>query len=187
MGWHSDSRLGNSWTTETTSPALLTVWGPPGGPVWAAGAGGVLFRRGTSGWAQEPLPPAHPLYGLNGSSSTNVYAVGDTGTILHYNGTAWSPQASPRNVLLRSVWTAESGAGLHRRRIRDDPGLDGHGMGRDGESHDRPSCGTCGDCRPATCYAVGDSGIVLNFDGSRWNRMTTPDAAVAAGHLGYRA
>ena len=34
------------------------------------------------------------LDGVWGSSATDVFAVGDSGTILHYNGSAWSAMSS---------------------------------------------------------------------------------------------
>ena len=39
-----------------------------------------------------------------GSDAANVYAAGDNGTILHYDGSAWQPAASNVTVRLRGLW-----------------------------------------------------------------------------------
>ncbi|MBI5480726.1 MAG: hypothetical protein HY906_17845, partial [Deltaproteobacteria bacterium] len=44
------------------------------------------------------------LSGVWGSSATDVFAVGEWGTILHYNGSAWSPMASGTTRWLYGVW-----------------------------------------------------------------------------------
>jgi hypothetical protein len=48
-----------------------------------------------SGWDwQNPLPQGNDLSAVWGSSATDVFAVGDAGTIFHYDGSTWSPMAS---------------------------------------------------------------------------------------------
>lgn len=45
------------------------------------------------------------LVGCGSSSGSDVYAVGDKGTILHWNGSSWSNQTVSGVVhSLRSVW-----------------------------------------------------------------------------------
>ncbi|MFQ5826374.1 MAG: PKD domain-containing protein, partial [Dehalococcoidia bacterium] len=46
----------------------------------------------------------NPLYGVWGSSATDVFAVGIGGTIVHYNGTSWSAMSSGTTDLLWGVW-----------------------------------------------------------------------------------
>ena len=44
-----------------------------------------------AGWEwQNPLPQGNTLRAVWGSSATDVFAVGDAGTIVHYDGTTWS-------------------------------------------------------------------------------------------------
>ena len=43
-------------------------------------------------------------YGVWGSSSTNVYAVGHSGRIFHYDGTSWSRMVSGTSETLNGVW-----------------------------------------------------------------------------------
>jgi hypothetical protein len=49
----------------------------------------MLIRQMNWEWI-NPLPQGNTLFGVWGSSSTDVYAVGMAGTILHYDGTSWS-------------------------------------------------------------------------------------------------
>ena len=44
------------------------------------------------------------LYGVWGSSGSDVFAVGGNGTILHYNGSAWSSMTSGTTNNLLGVW-----------------------------------------------------------------------------------
>jgi hypothetical protein len=39
-----------------------------------------------------------------GTSPTNVYAVGDVGTLLHYDGTGWTQIPSGTGTALNDVW-----------------------------------------------------------------------------------
>jgi hypothetical protein len=43
------------------------------------------------------------LYGVWGNSASNVYAVGNSGTVLHFNGTSWSAENSGTTNPLRGV------------------------------------------------------------------------------------
>ena len=186
MGRHGDSRRRQLVDDRDDFARAGDGVGAAGGPTWAAGAGGVVFRRGTTGWTQEPFPPSHALFGIHGNSGTNVYAVGDTGTILHYNGTAWAPQASPRNVLLRSVWAAG-------------PDL-AYIVGEFGTILISTAIGWGAMASPTTgflrhvwglsagnVYAVGDSGSRAAISmAAGGDRHDDAHAAVAARHLGHR-
>jgi hypothetical protein len=49
------------------------------------------------------------LYGVWGASSSNVFAVGSQGTILHYDGSTWSTMASGTTSWeLTAVWGASA-------------------------------------------------------------------------------
>jgi hypothetical protein len=49
-------------------------------------------------------PIGHDLHGLWGSSATNIWAVG-YGTLLHYDGQAWSKVELPAsNLGLQGIW-----------------------------------------------------------------------------------
>jgi hypothetical protein len=48
------------------------------------------------------------LVGVWGSSSSDVFVVGNEGTILHYNGSAWGPMTSGITTDLYGVWGSSS-------------------------------------------------------------------------------
>ena len=53
---------------------------------------------------QNPLPQGNPLLGIWGSSGSDVFAVGEGGTILHYDGTSWSSMNSGSANRLIDIW-----------------------------------------------------------------------------------
>jgi len=53
---------------------------------------------------QNPLPQGNLLRGVWGSSNNDVFAVGNNGTILHYNGSMWSSINSGTTNYLAAVW-----------------------------------------------------------------------------------
>jgi len=63
----------------------------------------------SDGWCwSNPLPQGNPLQSVWGSASTDVWAVGWYGTILRWDGGAWSPVASGTNANLFGVWGSAS-------------------------------------------------------------------------------
>jgi len=48
--------------------------------------------------------PSTQLWGLWGASSSSYYAVGDSGTILHWGGSSWDPQPSGTTMTLNAVY-----------------------------------------------------------------------------------
>lgn len=77
---------------------LLTVWGPSHDDLWAGGGtvdGGALFHRDDTGWSPAELPDSTPLINwIHGLGASDITAVGDAGTVLRFDGTAWSPEVS---------------------------------------------------------------------------------------------
>jgi hypothetical protein len=57
---------------------------------------------------RNPLPQGHDLYAVWGSGSSDVFAVGQAGTILHYDGSTWSPMDSGTTADLHGVWGTAS-------------------------------------------------------------------------------
>lgn len=81
---------------------------------YAAGDNGGISRRATSGgnsnkWqVTTPAPTTQHLRGLWASSDTNIYAVGDGGTILQFDGATWTAVKVTNQPTfktnLRAVW-----------------------------------------------------------------------------------
>ncbi|HEX7701240.1 MAG TPA: hypothetical protein VF403_10970, partial [Kofleriaceae bacterium] len=80
---------GTAWTPVTTLPnvgQLNAIWGV-GSEVFATGTGIVHATDGTTFAAATT--PAITGRGVWGSSVTDVFVVGDMGTIVHWDGTQW--------------------------------------------------------------------------------------------------
>jgi photosystem II stability/assembly factor-like uncharacterized protein len=83
---------------------------------------GVLLSQGCENVTSVPNPPATSappgwtvlaagtanLNAVNGLSDTAVWAVGDQGTILYWNGATLTPETSGTTANLRSVWAVDA-------------------------------------------------------------------------------
>jgi hypothetical protein len=66
------------------------------------GAGGAIWHYKES-WVEEPAGSDN-FNAVWGSSETDVFAVGDSGKVFHFNGTTWSLMASNTVLPLYGVW-----------------------------------------------------------------------------------
>jgi len=83
---------------------------------FAVGAAGTLLRLDEGAWERVPLDPidggplARPLLDVHGTGPADVVAVGDGGTLLHFDGRTWtSVGTSLPELTLRSVHGAPNG------------------------------------------------------------------------------
>jgi hypothetical protein len=93
-----------------TDRTLYGVWGTSADDLWAVGGqpgrDGVLLRREGGAWRVVTAPVAvAALFKVWGSSSDDVFVCGEGGTMLHWDGAAWSAQATgvPPSVTLFTV------------------------------------------------------------------------------------
>ena len=63
-----------------------------------------------STWSNVITANSNPLNGVWGSSTSSIFAVGETGTALHYDGTTWSAMISAVGGRLNDVWGASASA-----------------------------------------------------------------------------
>ena len=148
----------------------------------AAASGGVtsyaLFTVAAAGstainlWAQPSLGTSNDVNGVWGASPTDVFAVAGGGTILHYDGSAWSPMASGSTMYLYNVWGASgtdvfvvgsSGAILHYN------GTAWSTMTSGSYQWLADVWGSAGN----DVFAVGGGGTILHYDGSAWSPMSS--------------
>jgi hypothetical protein len=173
-----------------TERYLSGVWGSSATNVFAVGQWGIILRYRRSLWS--PLrrwrvmntPTTNDLSGVWGSSADDVLAVGNdifavgyTGTILHYNGNARNEWSTMRPAVfdLYGVWgssddnvfaVGEEGTALRfngRRWRRMPTPTANHLLGVWGSSDD-------------DVFAVGSGGTILHYDGNarnEWSRMTS--------------
>jgi hypothetical protein len=70
------------------------AWGV-GNNVWMVGENSILHCTSFTACANEQSGGTGGLLDIWGASATNVFAVGDGGRIVRFNGTAWTPMTSP--------------------------------------------------------------------------------------------
>jgi hypothetical protein len=88
---------GTVWTNQTplTTVSVFGYWNG-----YAAADSGKLFQNSTpitTGTTQA-------LNAVTGSSASDVWVAGASGTILHYDGSTWTAPSSGTTVTLRGVW-----------------------------------------------------------------------------------
>lgn len=172
---------------------LLDIRGFTGGRVWAVGRNGVMVRWNGTAWdglvydgttvsalsLGNFTPPARKisLNGIWGTSESALVVVGDSGTVLTWNGSAWQTRASGTTATLTGVW----GSSLTDFYVTT---ADGRVL-RFGASTVTPAAGVQAPgplnavwgSSASNVYAVGDGGMVYRYDGSSWNRIRLPTRA----------
>ena len=113
------------------------------------------------------------LRGLWAASSGVVYAVGDAGTILRFDGNRWEQLPAPKDVRLHGVW----GTSADNVYACGDAATIFH---FDGSNWELDYCGDVDTALlsitgfgPHDIFVVGDDGIALRYDGVQWRRMQT--------------
>jgi hypothetical protein len=171
-----------TWVTLTQQPALTSYLARWGGTCAGSGPCAVPMDRdrqvsarftptgcgpGDLCW-DNPLPQGLPLYDLWGASRDDVWAVGAAGTIVHWDGRAWSAVASPTQVELRGIWgsaandvwaVGAAGAILRWNGQRWAPLVHGTGV--------RTTLRGVAGSGPSDVWLVGDGGTILRWDGQR--------------------
>ena len=102
-----------AWTSLLTPTLpdvdLLDVAGTTADDVVMVGTGGTILRRsGTSDLVQDVSGTSETLRSVWVDASGEAFAVGDNGTILHWDGSAWSAMTAPSDpwfgTPLHGVW-----------------------------------------------------------------------------------
>jgi predicted dienelactone hydrolase len=110
------------------------------------------------------------LLGLWGSSASDVFVVGGGGTILHYDGSGWSPMSSGVHSTLISVW-GESSSDVFI------VGRTGKILHYDGKTWSLMNSGTTENLwgvwgsSGRDVFAIGKNGTILHYDGQAWSPM----------------
>ena len=108
--------------------------------VFVAGDDGAIFHYDGTVWDRMPVPAPVPVHALFGTARTRLFAVGWMGLILRFDGQTWHQDRGCR----------VDAAGKYSSDPENTPLFD-----IDGRSD-------------GTCWAVGDRGTILHFDGENW-------------------
>jgi len=131
-----------------------------------------LVGRPNSNSQQTTLSEGQVLWSVWGSSSADVFAVGGGGTILHYDGSTWSPMTSGTPNALLGIW-GSSFSNVFA------VGYGGTILHYDGSAWDLMTSGTTDylwgvwGSSSSDVFAVGYGGIILHYNGSTWSPMTS--------------
>lgn len=192
MLFHFD---GQSWTRHDsgTEGDLWWIHGWKDGPVFFSGAHGTILRRTGDAFERLQTPGDGTVFGLWGSSPTDVWAVGGSGEgggfAWRFDGTTWRDVPLPPiegpipHPAMFKVW----GSGPDDVWLVGGSGLVLHW---NGESFDEPML--LGD-RLLTVHGTGDrfttvggfrSGVLFELDGGQWvSRAPNPVASLMGVHL----
>lgn len=163
----------DGWGPTLMGSRLFAIHAPADGPAIAVGAGGAALERGIDGtWRPLALPAEATLYGIDGPSARDRLAVGDSGTVLQFRAGAWLREGAPRRDLLRAVW--------YDGRRAMVMGAEGASLVREAGSWRAVPTETSVTFRDLDgrvwedLWAVGDSGVIRHFDGTRWQPIVAP-------------
>jgi hypothetical protein len=116
------------------------------------------------------------LHAIWVGANDNIYAAGEAGTVVHYDGTMWSPLMPPSNDTLVGVWgtgdelyvVAQNGNAFHYTGSWQSitPAIN------PATSSPYTLFGVWGS-DPANVLAVGESGAILKLAGTAWQAQTS--------------
>ena len=178
-GWLWRSSAGGAWEQqERLTDNLTSIWGADWNDLWAMGSswddvtwinyGTVHHYDGTSWNALRP-PFEYTNWSVNGTSSNDVYAVGDGAQTSRWDGSNWEPinDTWVTGQGLEAIWGFDSGELWAF-------GYQGTIVHYDGSTwSDIPPVTDQGladvwAAYPDTMYAVGRNATILFYDGVEW-------------------
>lgn len=134
---------------------------------------------------RHPLPQGVNLRHISGASAGDVWAAGDRGTILHWNGYFWS---SPPRPLHRGQFNAISYRAGATNSIAA-VGETGIALQLTGGTWDCPNRAADGTLRGVfgatekDIWAVGDRGVLSHYDGKGWTQQQAPGGFTGTLHV----
>ena len=127
-------------------------------------------------WDIMPSNTDENLNGIWGFDSNDIYAVGNEGTILHWDGTEWSPKKCSTSGNLNGIWGSSPenifavGDGGTILQCKD-------GEWFEMESTASENLNAVWGRSKNDVYAVGNRGRILHYDGNkdrRWRKIPRP-------------
>jgi len=107
-----------------------------------------------------------------GNSGSDVFAVGENGTIVHYDGSNWSAMSSGTTEHLFGVW-CNTGSDVFvvgaKGTILHYDGISWNSMASGTTAYPYKLWGSSG----SDVFAVGSNGTVLHYNGTNWSSMSS--------------
>ncbi|MFH2011001.1 MAG: DUF4215 domain-containing protein [bacterium] len=132
----------------------------------ATATGYVDWRDEAMFWASTQAATV-PLWGLHGSGSTHVIAVGDQGTAVHFDGSMWTERNVGSVNSLRAVWCGSYTSCW----AVGDGGLIAHHDGQQwsvSQPVTNENLHAVWGLSTGGVFAAGENGTLLHYDGQRW-------------------
>lgn len=148
---------GSSWTTggyPVGTVDLGDVYGLAGDRVWAVGSRGTIIAWDGGGWTRLVVPEEARdfVFSAVWAWDDQLWAMGSLGDAVHYDGERWHVwRFAELDPQLRRLWTPLPD-GLMQGPLLSGGVLDLVGSG------------------PDDVHAVGDTGVILHWDGCNWRR-----------------
>ncbi len=190
---------------------MMSSWGPGDGRLWLVGGKltqGRIFLRDSGGWNEVDFGLSVQLLNwVHGTSGRDIFAGGNNGTILHWDGSSWSSQPTPSTDPVWGLWAVASddvwavGGNVNSSK----PPFIWHWDGQSWSVSPIPALVRPGvhalfkvwGSGPEDVWAVGQNGVILHWNGSVWSETgagisqdligiwgTGPDNIVAVGGRG---
>ena len=186
---------GTSWNKfeGTYNYGLHGMWGSSGADIFAAGSHYIMHLNGTR-WEHGEFFDVDDVFGF---SSSDVFAVGEYGLILHFNGYNWKPMTGITTFTLPGIWGTSSsdmfavGSSFHSTSDGGFRGIESLILRNDRETWSPMLMGTNNDevlrsiwgTSVTDVFAVGGkelnciecipqnlgNSIVLHYDGNSWS------------------
>jgi hypothetical protein len=152
---------------------LMAIHGSSATDIWAVGRQGNALHRDGTGWTRIATDATTVTLNdvwVHGPSL--AVAVGDSGTVRMWNGSAWSTMSSGTSAALTSVWGSgpsdiwAAGAGGTLLRFNGTAWLPV-------ASGTTANLNAVWGTSSTAVWAAGNNGTLLRFDGTRWTSERT--------------
>ena len=167
---------GTAWTEQQspTSEHIYAMWGAGPDSVWAVTEGGEILQLTGDAWSVVHRQ-SQPLYGVYGTSATDVHAVGLDGTSLHWNGTTWSARSTGTSHVLVGIWAEDANRAMAvgARDFTSGVALRYTGSWSEIPAATNRILSAVWGAVGFDLYAVGDLGTIIRFDGTGWTSMVS--------------
>lgn len=183
--WHRD-RAGN-WTSKdmklpTGGFVIYAIWSNTSDQVWAVGrrpGGGLILKWTGSEWVMEFSGVTQSLLAISGRAPDDMWALGDEGSVLHRDGRGlWSETVIPGEYLRPSaIWSQSAGsAWVTARDTSVWRWQDGAWQLQTSQTssswYSFPTLLSIWSADPQRCWAVGERGLIMYWDGEKWEAQT---------------
>ncbi len=165
---------GETWTQmeSNTGESLRSLWGTGPANVFAAGKSVIVHWDGNT-WKPMDVPDVG-YYDIWGFSEDDIFAVGNNGVIIRYNGNNWTMMESGTTMLCDEVW----GYGNKYLYVVGESGtilfFDGEKWSMDQEPYENFTGVWAAPSGPGvdeSVFVVGKNGVIRHYDGKNWTLM----------------